>query len=527
MIRTLTLLCALAATALAQSPAEPHPVLAGRTVDAKGQPVRKVSLTLRPIETNPAGDPLAPYFVTSDSAGNFEFYGLPTGRYRLMADRTGYLKTLYGARNTWAPGTILTLGAGPPLTGITVRMVEQAVLSGRVISDENASFWSVEVYQQQYQNGRKRWVCVDAVNTPGEFSFNKLKPGRYRLGVVGTIILVGTAEAAPGAPGYVTTYFPGVTDPAAAESIELRPGQTISDIRLPRLKAPMSALSGSVVRKAGGSSVSPLVYLAAAGSDSAGNVSLSARGRFKLDSIQAGSYILGVVEGTLDRRLLGWQTVRVSGDVEAPAFDLDSIALRGTVQFDHGAPSGAKLRVRLTPVEDPTPYYAQAEVMPDGTFAIPGSFAGPFRIDVEGLPAGAYLKSAAYGKQDALGVLNLAFQPGDEKLAIVLGANGAQISGAVRDEDGKPLDGVVTLIPDPPQPQKASLYRLAETAENGRFQFQGIPPGKYRLYAWEEFESGAQFDPEVTAPFQPRSVSIEVTEGERKEVTLPRIPADK
>jgi hypothetical protein len=56
---------------------------------------------------------------------------------------------------------------------------------------------------------------------------------------------------------------------------------------------------------------------------------------------------------------------------------------------------------------------------------------------------------------------------------------------------------------------------------------QGIRPGKYRLYAWEEFESGAQFDPDVAAPFQARSVAVEVAEGGRKEVALTRISVEE
>jgi hypothetical protein len=63
--------------------------------------------------------------------------------------------------------------------------------------------------------------------------------------------------------------------------------------------------------------------------------------------------------------------------------------------------------------------------------------------------------------------------------------------------------------------------------ENGRFQFQGLRPGKYRLYAWEEFEPGSQFDPDVTGPFEARSVAIEVAEGARKEVTVTRISVDE
>ena len=68
---------------------------------------------------------------------------------------------------------------------------------------------------------------------------------------------------------------------------------------------------------------------------------------------------------------------------------------------------------------------------------------------------------------------------------------------------------------------------MVETDENGRFQLQGIRPGKYRLYAWEEFENGAQFNPDVTGPFEARSVAIEVAEGARKEVTVTRISVEE
>jgi hypothetical protein len=132
-----------------------------------------------------------------------------------------------------------------------------------------------------------------------------------------------------------------------------------------------------------------------------------------------------------------------------------------------------------------------------------------------------------YGKKDALDTLDLAGTGGDEKLEIVLGAPAARVSGAVRDEKGNAMQGTVTLIPDPPQPLRTSLYQLAATDGNGRFQLEGVRPGKYRLYAWEDFEEGAQFDPDVTAPFQARSVALEVKEGERKDVAVTRISVDE
>ena len=420
-------------------------------------------------------------------------------------------------------------------------MTEQAVISGKVTLGEDApNMVMVYLFQQKYQNGGREWVRITSVSglPDGEFSFNKLAPGRYRLGAEGSVL------AAPPLPGqrterYVLTYYPGVADVGSAETIEVRRGQTVSDLRLPLRKAPLFSVSGSITGRPS-SSGRMMVYLASAGSGISGSAAVTGD-KFRIESVPPGSYALGVMDmsgagiamavGGVVRtvsgsiRLAAQQPVQVSAsDVEGLTVDLDpSAGVSGTVA---GAPAGAKLRVVLAPIDVSMPYNAQAEVNADGTFVIPGSFLGRFRLQVEDLPADAYIKSAVYGKKEALDTLDLAGTGGEEKLEIVIGAPAARISGVVRDENGNAMQGTVTLIPDPPQPQRTSLYQLAETDENGRFQFQGLRPGKYRLYAWEEFEAGAQFDPEVTAPFQARSVAIEVAEGERKEVAVARISVD-
>jgi hypothetical protein len=338
---------------------------------------------------------------------------------------------------------------------------------------------------------------------------------------------------------YVLTYYPGVEDVGAAETIEVQRGQTVSDLRLPLLKSPLFSVSGSITGKPsdlGGMRV----ILSSAGSGISGSTTVTGD-TFRIAGIPAGGYALGVVDisgagiamavGGVVRtvsgsiRLAAQQPVQVSGDADGLTIDLDpSAGIRGTIA---GAPQGAKLRVLLSPLDVSMPYNAQAEVQADGTFAIPGSFIGRFRLQIEGLPAEAYIKSAMYGKKDALDTLDLAGTGGDEKLEIVLGAPAARVSGAVRDEKGNAMQGTVTLIPDPPQPLRTSLYQLAATDGNGRFQLEGVRPGKYRLYAWEDFEEGAQFDPDVTAPFQARSVALEVKEGERKDVAVTRISVDE
>jgi hypothetical protein len=303
-------------------------------------------------------------------------------------------------------------------------------------------------------------------------------------------------------------------------------------------KVPLFSVSGSIIGKPP-NSARLMVYLVAPGLGVSASTGVTGD-KFRIESVAPGSYSVGVVDmsgggvamavGGVIRmasgsmRLAAMQPVQVSGDVDGLTLDLDPAAgIRGTVA---GAPAGAKLSVLLSPADIPMPYNAQAEVNADGTFVIPGSLTGRFRLQVEGLPADAYIKSAAYGKKDALDPLDLARTGGDEKLEIVLGAPAARISGVVRDDKGKALEGTVTLIPDPPQPQRISLYQSAEADEDGRFLFQGVTPGKYRVYAWEDLEPGAYLDPQVTAPYKAQSVPVEAGQNETKSVTLKRIAVD-
>jgi len=82
--------------------AEPA-VVAGVVIDAtSGSPIRKAYVTLSTEEDNPAEA-----LGITDSSGHFAFANVPTGRYRLHAERDGYQQAWYGAPTPkHAPGVI-------------------------------------------------------------------------------------------------------------------------------------------------------------------------------------------------------------------------------------------------------------------------------------------------------------------------------------------------------------------------------------------------------------------------------------
>jgi len=512
--------CAFGAFGSAQA-GEPKPDVAGVTLDSKGEALRKVNLLLYPLETGPAGDPLPPYSAMSERDGKFSFYGIAPGRYRLVAERAGYLRTKAGAKNTWAPGTTLTVRPGQPIVGIEIRMAEQSIIAGSVVSDGTPGLVAVSLLQQGYQDGQRQLTTLTTVQAgaSGEFSFNKLAPGRYYLRA--TVL-----QGSPGAgESFVDTYYPGTIDPGAAEAIEVKKGAALSGLELPLRKSPVFRVSGSVA----GFEANPgriVVVLrpntATSMSFASGASAVVSNGVFDLDSVLPGSYWIAATAVGSSSLTTAAQAVEVTSGVTGILLKAEPPVIVGGSMRVEGGPAGIPgLTIQLVPATG-AGSTVTAKPAGDGSFTLHAGQAR-YRVEIQGLPAGAYLKSATLGDKDALGGLDIGPAAGDSKLAIVVSYDAASVAGTVRGEDGKPAAGTVTLIPDPTRPDRPSLYQVAETGDDGRFQFQGIPPGKYRLYAWEELEPGSHMDPKVTAPFGAWSVSLEAAESDKKEVTLRRI----
>ena len=54
----------------------------------------------------------------------------------------------------------------------------------------------------------------------------------------------------------------------------------------------------------------------------------------------------------------------------------------------------------------------------------------------------------------------------------------------------------------------------------GRFAITGLPPGDYQVVAVEGLQQGAERDPDTLRSLAPRSVHIQLREGESTSLTL-------
>jgi hypothetical protein len=161
----------------------------------------------------------------------------------------------------------------------------------------------------------------------------------------------------------------------------------------------------------------------------------------------------------------------------------------------------------------------------DGSFSIPRITPGDYRLAVNGLGVGFYIKEARLNQTD---VLENGLTISDDfrgLLEVTLATNPGQVAGVVSDTALRPSGGVqAVLIPDKLR-NRQDLYRRAVTDQEGRFTFRGITPGDYRLFAWEDIEPFSYFDPAVVSEYEQQGTLIHVGAGSSQTIEVKLIPA--
>jgi hypothetical protein len=112
-----------------------------------------------------------------------------------------------------------------------------------------------------------------------------------------------------------------------------------------------------------------------------------------------------------------------------------------------------------------------------------------------------------------------------ESVALVMSGNLASLAGSLEHSDRQtPGLGVSVLLVNEIRftPEVSNNFVAADHA--GRFHFEGVMPGKYRVLAIEGFDDGPWGSPELFALLRDKSVAVELGEGESKTVTAPVVP---
>ena len=535
-----------AALSMAQQAAAPKPsIVEGKVVNSvTGGTLRKSEVTLSTsliseeveaamtkLGVDPdGGTPGAPkadrktFSVTTDATGKFRFQA-PAGDYFLTAKHAAFVDGTYKPEGKFALNNKLHLTAGDELTGVTIRLVPQGAVSGRVIDEDGDPIAGASVTAQAYHyagNGKRKPTPLDFdhTNDRGEFRLGKLAPGHYYIAADSAMANpMAEAPAAPadGSPemGYVITYYPKTTDITLAASVDVAAGADLSGFVIQLQKSRVARIKGKLQGPDGAPMKNAQLMLLPAGDASSMHVRNvdDPQGRFEIANLQPGTYTLMIMQMTgatptmhmqpltipaegLSNLQLGAQsdgsvqgTVVVAGDGKVPFKGLN-VALKG----DEDAP--------MMPVYGP--------VSETGAFTLNKVGQAPYVVGIQAMPAGTYLKSVQWGGREMLG-RPVDFAAGfTGNLQVVLGTDGGQVEVTVSRDDKPVGNATVVLLPADPAARLEENTSNEESDASGHVTFGDVPPGNYLVLAWEKVDEGAWFDPALVKAVEAQAVKVGV-----------------
>ena len=114
-------------------------------------------------------------------------------------------------------------------------------------------------------------------------------------------------------------------------------------------------------------------------------------------------------------------------------------------------------------------------------------------------------------------------KPPELVLEIVVGANPGAVAGRVinDNQEGQP-SMTVTIFAESAANRiiRTDMYKVTSTDAQGRFETLGLPPGDYKIFAWDGIERGMWLDPVFTATFEALGKSVHDEEGRIEAVEL-------
>jgi hypothetical protein len=431
----------------------------------------------------------------TDGQGRFELSGFAAGRYGITARKPGFFSP---SRLDWGRSVMFVSVKGD-MSDIVLKLVPEGIISGRVTDENGEPMEGVGMRVRGWRiiNGwrREEEFSEHGTDQDGQFRFYGLMPGTYYL--TASVMSERSSVSSvgfPGAGGYPTTYFPGVTQFNAATPIKLEAGQSVqADFALHRL--PAFQVTGEVTGYSGGrlqwlqmvENFDPSITLP---------VELNrATGTFVARGVPAGSYTLAATaEEQTGRRLVGQATVNVASSnvsgivvVVGPAVSIPVI-----LQTESDNPSASRNSVSVT---------VQLSVAGGGgqNFFNQGAWSGPTedkdhggllitsvqpgRYNVEVTPTGGwYVQSLLSGSTD-LFAEPLTIGTGGSAVTIqaLLRDDGATLGGEVRSGGNAAAATVLAVM------QGAPLRTpwVVNSNNQGGFRFENLPPGDYVVLAFD------------------------------------------
>jgi len=185
-----------------------------------------------------------------------------------------------------------------------------------------------------------------------------------------------------------------------------------------------------------------------------------------------------------------------------------------------GSPAGLMPLPPLPPGTPPNSRLAHGQ--PDGAGAASLLVApGDYRVSMTGFTAGNYMKSIRMGGIDVWNNGMRLISPPENALELVIGTDAGEVTGVLRNDRMELVtNAVVALVPL----STLLRFRNATTDADGKFRFPTVPPGAYKIYAWEYADPQQWQDAEFLRPYESAGKPIEMRPGGKVDIPLTVLP---
>nr|AQQ74788.1 hypothetical protein [uncultured bacterium] len=383
-------------------PASVGATVSGRVVSTASGSIADATVTLTPLDAPWA----APLTVTSDHVGGFTLSNVPAGRYRVSASSPGYTsrQPLRGAADAFESGREITLRDDERADFGELILYRESSIAGRVAEPDGIPAPDVQVFAAVprgtgYAILRETRVIA---GWDGRYRITGLPPGEYLIVVMPGLSaspnrMREVAErrapesSSAARPFFEPTLYPGVSTPAAAETVTVFEGIPVDGIDTWLIPGERHSIAGRILRPEDTTVDNVVIEYANLTAGRSGLWTVPEPGDiFNITGVPPGTVVLLARADSNRGPLVGAVSTQVNVD------EIDDIELRletpgrieGRIVYDLRVPPQQRathvtLKQRLLPVSALYPV-PEGAVGADGTFRIDG-LLGDYEFEVEGL----------------------------------------------------------------------------------------------------------------------------------------------